>query len=98
MGNEELARRLLRKFSGQIEEDLARLRQALAVEDAVETAKAAHKIKGASANLTIEAVRALVESLEEQARAGSLQEGSHYLSEIELAVTEAKADILVHCP
>ena len=98
MGKEELARRLLRKFTDQIEVDLTRLRQSLAAQDAPETAKAAHKIKGAAANLAIESVRKLVATVEEQARAGILDDGACQMSEIERAVTEAKADIERLCP
>jgi HPt (histidine-containing phosphotransfer) domain-containing protein len=93
MGNQDLVRRLLRKFAEQIEGDLASLRQSLAEKDALETAKAAHKIKGATANLTIEAVRKLVAGLEEQARAGVLEHGERTLAQLEQAVADARDEI-----
>ena len=97
MGNQDLARRLLGKFNQQIEDDLARLRQALAAGETTESAQAAHKIKGVTANLTLETIRNLVEALELAVRSGELNDGARYLAEIERAVSEAKNDIGLFC-
>ena len=83
MGQTELARRLLNKFAEQMAGDLPRLRDAIATHDTATAYKTAHKIKGASANLAIEEIRRAMDQLEEQARAGDLDEGARLVAVVE---------------
>ncbi|MEN6624998.1 MAG: response regulator [Candidatus Sumerlaeia bacterium] len=93
MGDEALAWRLLQKFTTRIDGDLDWLRSAVAEGDAQEIGRAAHKIKGATASLAMRAVAGLVASLEEQSRAGTIEDAPRQFGEIERAISSVKAEI-----
>jgi CheY-like chemotaxis protein/HPt (histidine-containing phosphotransfer) domain-containing protein len=73
-GNEALADRLVVTFREQLETDLAALDEAVSGGDAATVMRAAHRIKGAAANVSAEALRAAAAHLEAEAAAGNLDE------------------------
>ena len=69
-GNHALAQRLLCAFTAQAGEDIAAIAAAAQAADADKLARAAHRLKGAAANLGLETCRAAAADLEHRARAG----------------------------
>jgi HPt (histidine-containing phosphotransfer) domain-containing protein len=63
MGNRELAGRLLSKFEQQTEVDLEAIRTGMRSGDISSLRAAAHRLKGAAANLSAEPVRACAAAL-----------------------------------
>ena len=79
LGNERLAREVIVRFHDRIEEDVARLQGALRRQDTTELAAVAHRIKGAAASLSANRLTEAASGMEEGARAGHLQQVSHWL-------------------
>lgn len=68
MGNLELAERVLAKFAERFELDLAELERHLNGEDREQIAGIAHRIKGSSANVSAEGLRAIAAEIEQLGR------------------------------
>jgi PAS domain S-box-containing protein len=67
----EFATELINAFVMGSEESIREMQAAVAAKDSVALARAAHKLKGASANLHIEALATLAHDVEAQARVGN---------------------------
>ena len=74
MGRIEFAERILAKFQQLFCEDLATLERALESEDVETIRRVAHRLKGASANVSAGALHAEVARIEEAARANRVAE------------------------
>jgi HPt (histidine-containing phosphotransfer) domain-containing protein len=87
----------LREIAGIYLEDtpvrLQELDQSLAVGDTGKFTRAAHSIKGSSANLGANGVRALAEKLEHQSRDHGLSNVTGLIAELKTAYTEASAEL-----
>lgn len=68
----ELLAELLGLLSESSKSDLQKIREGLAAGDAAAVADAAHSIKGASASLGVEGLRAVAHDIEKKGRAGQL--------------------------
>jgi len=68
----ELLAELLGLLSESSKSDLQKIKDGLAAGDAVAVADAAHSIKGASASLGVEGLRAVAHDIEKKGRAGQL--------------------------
>jgi CheY-like chemotaxis protein/HPt (histidine-containing phosphotransfer) domain-containing protein len=82
MGNRELARRLVQKFLDQGAADIEELDAAISAGDAAKVKLAAHRIKGAAANISAEPVRRWAGELEELGRGGNLATAPQLLKEL----------------
>lgn len=80
--DEEMLAELLVLFRDSSASDLARINDALAAENAVAVADAAHSIKGASASLGVEGVRKIATELEKKGRAGDLSQGKELAAQL----------------
>lgn len=67
LGNRQLVERALRRFESVVQTDLKELQQATDGADAAETARIAHRLKGASSNVSALRVQAQVTELEQLA-------------------------------
>jgi CheY-like chemotaxis protein len=72
MNKPELAGRLVRKLVEQAEQDVTAITTALQQNDAAALAAAAHRLKGASANVAAESLREIAHDLEMLGRRGDL--------------------------
>lgn len=70
MGRLDLAERLLASFERRFPLELVEIQNALATGDTVRLAQLAHQLKGASANISAPAIQALMQKMEDAARAG----------------------------
>ncbi len=82
MGNLEFAQRILAKFQGRCDQDLAELERALLAQDDEQVRFVAHRIKGASANVAAHGLRRLAGEIEELALARRLSEIPPRLEEL----------------
>lgn len=85
--DEEMLAELLVLFRDSSASDLARINDALAAENAVAVADAAHSIKGASASLGVEGVRKVATELEKKGRAGDLSQGRELAAQLAALLT-----------
>ena len=83
MGNRKIAAKALGKFDATVTQDLASLAASVREGDAKAAAAAAHKIKGASANISAEAIRKTCAALETLLRDNQLQQTQAALDELE---------------
>ena len=91
MGNDALVEKLITKFLGQLNDDLQMLGDGLSDNNAEEVVHAAHRIKGASANLSMESLRGILAEIENCARSQDIKgaaEGFHILNTEVLRVRE----------
>jgi two-component system sensor histidine kinase/response regulator len=72
MGNEDLARRVLAAFLGDMPAQMAALNRAAAGADAESARRAAHTLKGAAANAGAVQVREVARRMEALGKAGDL--------------------------
>ncbi len=72
MDDKDLARRVLDGFLGEMPHEITQLKNHLAAGDARLVEKQAHKIKGASATVGAEALRAVAWAMEQAGKAGDL--------------------------
>ena len=77
LGNRDLAARILEKFRVQLEADLGWLAEAIRCCNCDEAALAAHRIKGASANVSAHGLKEMAAELERVARHGEHDLLSH---------------------
>jgi len=82
MGNEELARSLLGKFLVKAEEDIKELEEAVGRGDGETAAGAAHRFKGAAANIGAHLLREIAEQLEQASREGRMGEAVSLLCDL----------------
>jgi HPt (histidine-containing phosphotransfer) domain-containing protein len=90
MGNEELARRIVRRFLEDLPSQIARLEQAVRDGDAAGVRLIAHSMKGAAAGVSAEEIRAASWKLERQAREGDLSAAADGLREISESFERAR--------
>jgi len=83
MRDEELARSVVEGFLGDIPRQIDALRGLLAAGDRQGAERKAHSIKGASANVGGEAMRAVAREMEKEAEAGRLEEAAARLPRLE---------------
>ncbi len=88
LGNERLAREVIVRFHDRVEEDVALLQGALRRQDKGELVAVAHRLKGAAASLSANRLTEAASAMEEEARAGCLEQVSHWLSQFQ---SEGKA-------
>jgi HPt (histidine-containing phosphotransfer) domain-containing protein len=84
----------LREITGIFLEDtplrIAELEQSLAAGDIAKFTRAAHSIKGSSANLGALTLRAVAEKIEHQARSGGVTDAAKYVGEIKTEFARAQ--------
>jgi HPt (histidine-containing phosphotransfer) domain-containing protein len=97
MGNEVLARRILRGFVDDMPNQLALLAHALEEGDATQARLTAHSIKGAAASVSGNEMREVSRKLEQQAREGDLEAASAALTELSETFGRAKAAMQSFC-
>jgi len=90
MGDRELARVIVSGYLEEIPEELEALQRFLAAGDAPAAQRSAHSIKGASANVGGEAIRAAAYEAEKAARAGNLEAVAGLVPELERRFAELK--------
>jgi PAS domain S-box-containing protein len=83
MDDEDLARTVIEAFLGDVPKQIEALRGYLEMGDATSAERQAHTIKGASANLGGEALRAAAFEMEKAAKAGNLEYVTAHLPELE---------------
>jgi HPt (histidine-containing phosphotransfer) domain-containing protein len=84
MGNRKLAAKALSRFNGNLTSDIQSLIQNVQNGDAKAAAAAAHKIKGAAANLSADHVRDISARLESLAMNDELAQAQTYLDQLEV--------------
>ena len=89
--DEELLQELIDLFHESSAGDLAGIKEAAALGDAVAMGDAAHSIKGAAASLGIESIRAVAAQQEEAGRSGDLEEAKRLLPELESLLKQFKS-------
>ncbi len=90
MGNEDLARRLVRGFVDDMPEQIARLAQAVSNLDAEAVRLVAHSIKGAAASVCGLEMQEIAHRLEQNGRAGDLAAASAALPELSASLDRAR--------
>ena len=87
----------LREIAGIFLEDtplrIAELDQSLNAGDVPKFIRAAHSIKGSSANLGAMALRAVAEKLEQQARKDGVNGGAAFVADIKAEFTRAQVEL-----
>lgn len=91
LGNRKLAAMALRKFDSCVTSDVQALADSLNRGDAKAVAAAAHKIKGAAANVSAERVRAVVTQLETLAHADQLAQSLACLDQLNNEMDQFRA-------
>src|SRR5207249_3577766 len=90
-GEPDVLRELIEMFIGDVQRSLASLRDAAARQDAQLLARAAHTLKGSSANMGAKPLSALSLKIEEAARAGSLSGMSALVQELESEMSRVRS-------
>ena len=90
MNDEELVHILIEGFLDDAPKQIAALRGFLATGDVKSTERQAHTLKGASANLGGEVLRALAFEMEKEAKTGNLQYVTDHLPELEAQFARLK--------
>jgi len=90
MDDEDLARTVIETFLDDVPKQIEALRGYLETGDAPSAERQAHTIKGASANLGGEALRAVAFEMEKAAKAGNLEYVRAHLPELENQFTRLK--------
>jgi HPt (histidine-containing phosphotransfer) domain-containing protein len=83
MGNVEIAERVLTKFQNRFSIDLSELQKGLGEQNPDLIGQAAHRIKGASANVSAPALYALASEIERLARAEQIAEISRHVERLQ---------------
>ena len=79
----EFAERIINKFRSRVTGDVDGIREALAASQAANLAALAHRIKGTSANLAAEPMRAAAIELERLAKAGDLDDAGAWVEQLQ---------------
>ncbi|HEY7119217.1 MAG TPA: response regulator, partial [Tepidisphaeraceae bacterium] len=93
MGNVAFLERMLNKFRDQSAATLEQIVTGLSVRDAAATARAAHALKGAAANLSADAVRAVAGQIEQLARDAQLESAERALDDLRQQLARCLDDI-----
>jgi signal transduction histidine kinase/DNA-binding response OmpR family regulator/HPt (histidine-containing phosphotransfer) domain-containing protein/HAMP domain-containing protein len=93
MDRQDLARRLIQKFQAQARTDVQELESALHEQDAKRLRLVAHRIKGAAANMSAEAVRESASRLEVLGLNGNLTAAPEILDQLRARLTDIKAPL-----
>ena len=93
MGDEALGRMLIEGFLDDIPKQIDALRRFLAASDVKSTERQAHTIKGASANMGGEVLRALALEMEKEAKAGNLEYVKARMPELETQFKRLKKEM-----
>ena len=96
MGDEDLAQTVTDAFLEDIPRQIEALRGYLEAGDAPDTERQAHTIKGASANVGGERLRALAFEMEKAGKAGDLEAVTARLPELETQFAQLKAAMEHH--
>lgn len=78
--------------------DLARMREALDLEDVVGVAQAAHSIKGAALTLELEWISSLAKSVETKAKSGAIEEIRTEMNTLALELEKLQASLQEQFP
>jgi len=90
MDDEDLARTVIEAFLDDVPKQIEALRGYLETGDATSAERQAHTIKGASANLGGEALRAVAFEMEKTLKAGNLEYVAARMAELENQFTRLK--------
>jgi two-component system sensor histidine kinase/response regulator len=90
MGNEDLARRIIRTFVNDMPRQLSRLAQAVSDSDAPQVRLTAHSIAGAAASVSGREMREASWKLEQQARDGNLTAATAAVLELSASFERAR--------
>jgi HPt (histidine-containing phosphotransfer) domain-containing protein len=90
MGNEDLARRLVRRFVDDVPQQIARLAQAVNSLDSQTVRLVAHSIKGAAANVGGREMQEIAWKLEQTGSAADLTASAAALPELSASFERAK--------
>jgi two-component system sensor histidine kinase/response regulator len=93
MDDEDLARTVIEAFLDDVPKQIEALRGYLKTGDAPGAERQAHTIKGASANLGGEALRAVAFGMEKAAKAGDLEYVTARLPELEKQFARLKGEM-----
>ena len=91
--NDEFVREIAGIFLEDTPQRIAELDQSLVAGDAAKFTRAAHSIKGSSANLGAVGVRAVAEKLEHQSRTQGLGDVAGLLGQLKSEFTRAEAEL-----
>jgi signal transduction histidine kinase/DNA-binding response OmpR family regulator/HPt (histidine-containing phosphotransfer) domain-containing protein len=86
MGNRKIAAKALGKFDNSVPQDVTLLDESIRRKDAKAAAAAAHKLKGAAANLSAEGIRRISAELESLAKADAFSQAEASLSQLHAEV------------
>ncbi len=92
-GKQELASRLVRKFAEQAGDDLKAMVFAAGQNDAAGLAAAAHRLKGAAANVSAESLRQIATELETLGRAGTIASAGALLEQSQRELDRLKTSL-----
>ncbi|HTI97496.1 MAG TPA: response regulator [Dongiaceae bacterium] len=92
LGKPELAARLVRKLAEQAEQDWKDIGQAVAQNNPAALAAAAHRLKGAAANVSVEGVRQLAADLEKLGRNQDLAPAAGLLPQLRQQLDQLRAE------
>jgi HPt (histidine-containing phosphotransfer) domain-containing protein len=90
MGDDEMARRVVAKFLGDMPRQLAALSQAISSADGSAVRMAAHSIKGAAANVGGIEVRDAAWKLEQLGKAGDLGPAASVLGDLSASLERVR--------
>jgi len=90
MGNEDLARGILRRFLDDLPTEIFRLAQAVSDGDAGQVRLTAHSIKGAAASVSGREIRDAASLLEQQGRDGDLAGAAGVLVQLSASFERAR--------
>jgi len=91
--NDEFLREITNIFLEDTPLRIAELEQSHATGDVAKFTRAAHSIKGSSANLGAMALRSVAERLENQARSDGVASGAHFIAEIKMEFGRAQDEL-----
>src|ERR1043166_6776598 len=91
--NDEFLREIAGIFLEDTPQRIAELDQSLAAGDTSKFTRAAHSIKGSSANLGAMALRGVAEKLEHQSRTQGLAAAAGFLAELKAEFTRAQLEL-----
>jgi HPt (histidine-containing phosphotransfer) domain-containing protein len=93
MGDEELVIKLIDGFIDDLPKQIKALRAYLAAGDVKSSERQAHTIKGASANMGGEALRALAFEMEKEAKTGNLEYVKAHLPDLKKQFDRLKKEM-----
>ena len=91
--NDEFLREIVGIFLEDTPQRLVELDESLAAGDAAKFTRAAHSIKGSSANLGAAALRSAAEKLEHRSRTGGLGDVTALVAEVKQEFTRAQVEL-----